>query len=154
MSKTNMPGVGLGVIIFNSNNDILLILRNSDKVKADSDMRLEGTWTLPAGKIKYGETLVDAAKRKVKEETNLMIDDLEVISIADDINKYAHFVTIGLIAHKVMGEINLGDTEEHIDYNYFNIEKLPENLCEPSQKIIHNYKIQKIYTLNKRIKGE
>lgn len=77
MNKPNMPGIGLGVIIFNKNNDILLILRNSDKIKADSDMRLEGTWTLPAGKIKYGETIIEAAKRKVKEETNLIIDDLK-----------------------------------------------------------------------------
>ena len=141
-----MPGVGLGVIIFNRNNDILLILRNSDKNKADSDMRLEGTWTLPAGKVKYGETILEAAKRKVKEETNLTINDLEIISIADDINEYAHFVTIGLVARSITGEINLGDTEEHIDYNYFKINELPENLCEPSEKIINNYKKIK-YTL-------
>lgn len=155
MNKPNMPGVGLGVIIFNNNNDILLVLRNSDKTKADSDMRLEGTWTLPAGKIKHGETIIEAAKRKVKEETNLIIDDLEIISIADDINEYAHFVTIGLVAHKVTGKINLGNTEEHIDYDYFNIKELPENLCEPSKKIIYNYKNKKIYTLkNNGIKGE
>ncbi len=155
MSKTNMPGVGLGIIIFNNNNDILLILRNSDKNKADSDMRLEGTWTLPAGKIKYGETILEAAKRKVKEETNLTIDDLEIISLADDINEYAHFVTIGVVARSVYGEINLGKTEEHVDYNYFNINHLPQNLCEPSQKIINNYKNNKIYTLkNESIKGE
>ncbi len=155
MEKPKMPGVGLGIIIFNRNNDILLILRNSDKIKADSDMRLEGTWTLPAGKVKHGETILEAAKRKVKEETNLTIDDLEIISIADDINEYAHFVTIGLVAHNVKGEINLGNTEEHIYFDYFKINELPENLCEPSQKIIDNYKNNKIYTLKKEsIKGE
>lgn len=148
MSKSEMPGVGLGVIIFNNNN-ILLLLRNSDVKKADSDMRLEGTWTLPAGKIKYGETIIDAAKRKVKSETGLNVDELEVVSIADDINEFAHFITIGLVAHETIGEVDLGITEEHIDYAYFNINQMPINLCEPSKRIIENYKNKKIYTLRK-----
>ena len=82
-----MPGVGLGIIILNKNNEILLLLRNSDKEKADSDMRLEGTWTLPAGKIKLNETIMSAASRKLKEETNLDSNDFEIICIQDDINE-------------------------------------------------------------------
>lgn len=62
-----MPGVGVGVILFNEEKKVLLILRNSDKDKAKSEMRLEGTYTLPAGKVKKGETIFEAAKRKVKE---------------------------------------------------------------------------------------
>ena len=135
-----MPGVGLGVIILNELNQVLLILRNDDPEKALSDMRLEGTWTLPAGKVKNGETLIEAAKRKVKAETNLNVDNLEIISIADDINEYAHFVTIGLIARMCEGSIDLGDSQEHVDYKYFDIDNLPSNLCEPSIKIINNYK--------------
>ena len=58
-----MPGVGLGVIFLNELNQVLLILRNENPEFALSDMRLEGTWTLPAGKVKNGETLIEAAKR-------------------------------------------------------------------------------------------
>lgn len=145
IKKDAMPGVGLGVMIINSKNEVLLILRNSDPVKADSAMHLEGTWTLPAGKVKYGETLYDAAKRKVKEETNLDISGIKVISIADDINEYAHFLTIGLIAESYSGEVNLGDTLEHVNYKFCDINDLPKNLCEPSKKIINNYKNNKIY---------
>ena len=140
-----MPGVGLGVIILNELDQVLLILRNDDPEKALSDMRLEGTWTLPAGKVKNGETLIEAAKRKVKAETNLNVDNLEIISIADDINEYAHFVTIGLIARMCEGSIDLGDSQEHVDYKYFDIDNLPSNLCEPSIKIINNYKEKVIY---------
>lgn len=140
-----MPGVGLGVILLNENSQVLLLLRNDDVIKADSDMRLEGTWTLPAGKVKYGETLIEAAKRKVKQETNLDVDRLSVISIADDINEYAHFLTIGLIAEIYCGEINLGNTEEHVAYEWVSLNELPENLCEPSKKIIDNYLNKTIY---------
>lgn len=143
-----MPGVGIGVIILDSKNRVLLILRNEDEDKALSDMRLEGTWTLPAGKIKYGETLIEAAKRKVKTEVNLDVDNLEVVSLNDDINEYAHFLTVGVISRMWSGEINLGDTEEHVDYDFFNLDKLPNNLCVPSQVIIENYKNKKIYKEN------
>lgn len=140
-----MPGVGLGVIILNELNQVLLILRNENPEFALSDMRLEGTWTLPAGKVKNGETLIEAAKRKVKVETNLNVDNLEIVSIADDINEYAHFVTIGMVARMCDGNVNLGDSQEHVDYRYFDFDNLPVNLCDPSLKIINNYKEKVIY---------
>ena len=139
------PGVGLGVIIFNEKKEVLLILRNDDSVKADSDMRLEGTWTLPAGKVKYGETLFEAAKRKAKAEVNLAVEDLDIVSIANDINEYAHFLTVGLIANTWEGEVSLGDTEEHVDFGFFALDNLPKNLCDPSKKILINYQEKQLY---------
>lgn len=143
-----MPGVGLGVMLFNEEGKILLIKRNDDATKAASDMHLEGTWTLPAGKIKYGETIFEAAKRKAMQEVNLSIDDLSIISIADDINEYAHFITLGILARMWSGEVNLGDSEEQVEYDWFDINDLPINLCEPSKKIIDNYLSNTIYKEN------
>ena len=143
-----MPGVGLVVIILNEENKVLLILRNDDAKKADSDMRLEGTWTLPAGKVKTGETLFQAAKRKVKSEVNLYIDSLDVVSVADDINEFAHFLTIGILAKEYKGTIDLGNTEEHVKFDWFDLDNLPENLCDPSKKIIKNYLETIIYREN------
>ena len=143
-----MPGTGLGVMLFNDEGKILLIKRNDDAVKAASDMHLEGTWTLPAGKIKNGETIFEAARRKAMQEVNLNIDDLSIISIADDINEYAHFITLGILARMWNGEINLGDTEEQVEYDWFDINDLPINLCEPSKNIIDNYLNNTIYKEN------
>ncbi len=140
-----MPGVGIGVMIFNKEGKVLLILRNDDAKKADSDMRLEGTWTFPAGKVKLGETIYDASVRKVKEEVNIDIENPKIISISDDINDYAHFVTIGLIVKGYKGNISLGNSEEHVDYKFFDINDLPENLCMPSKNIVNNYKNNIIY---------
>lgn len=140
-----MPGVGIGILIFNDKKQVLMILRNEDPNKALSDMRLEGTWTLPAGKVKRGETIFAAAIRKAKEEVNLKISNLELISIADDINTYAHFVTLGVLARMYSGSIDLGNTEEHVEYGFFDLDKLPLNLCEPSREIIANYLNNRIY---------
>lgn len=140
-----LPGVGIGIVVLNDENQVLLILRNEDPNKALSDMRLEGTWTLPAGKVKVGETIFEAAVRKAKQEVNLDISNLKLISVADDINEYAHFVTLGVLARMYNGYIDLGNTEEHIDYGFFDLDKLPKNLCEPSKKIIDNYLNSRIY---------
>lgn len=140
-----MPGVGIGIIILNELKEVLLILRNDDAKKADSDMRLEGTWTLPAGKVKLGETLYDAARRKVKAEVNLDADNFDIVSLADDINEYAHFLTVGLIAHDWSGDVSLGNTEEHVDYGFFAMDNLPKNLCDPSMKILRNYQGKTLY---------
>ena len=145
MSEYKMHGVGIGVMLVNSDGEVLLILRNDDPKLADSDMRLEGTWTLPAGKVRCGETIYKAAKRKVKQEVNLDVNNLKIISINDDINKYAHFLTIGLVSDSFTGEIDLGDTKEHVDYKFYDLHNLPENLCEPSKVIIKNYKDNRIY---------
>ena len=142
-----MPGVGLGVMLFNEEGKILLIKRNDDAKKAASDMHLEGTWTLQAGKIKYGETIFEAAKRKAMQEVNLSIEDLSIISIADDINEYAHFVTFGILARMWNGEINLGDTEEQVAYDWFDIENLP-TLSSPAKNIIDNYLNNTMYREN------
>ncbi len=137
--------VGVGIIVFNNKNQILLILRNSDPKLADSDMHLEGTWTLPAGKMKYDENIIECAIRKVKEETNLDICEPEIISISDDINQFTHYITIGLVAYTYKGKIDLGITKEHVDYGFFDIDNMPTNLCNPSKKILANYQNKCIY---------
>ena len=144
-------GIGVGILVLNENNKVLLLLRNNDQALADSDMHLEGTYTLPSGKVNFGETFEDAGKRKLKEETGLNVktNDLEIISLASDINDYAHYATIGLKANNYNGRFKLKDSEEFIDYNWYKLNELPENLCLPSKTIINNYLNQKIYERRK-----
>lgn len=55
-------GIGVGIIVLNNNYEVLLLLRNEDRFLADSDMRLEGTYTLPSGKVNLVKLLRVLAK--------------------------------------------------------------------------------------------
>lgn len=51
-----------GCIVFNKNNEILLVRHNA------------GHWGLPKGHVEENETEVETAKREVKEETNIDVE--------------------------------------------------------------------------------
>lgn len=138
-------GIGVGIIIKNKENKILMLLRNDDAKKADSDMRLEGTWTLPSGKVKFGETIEEAGIRKTKQECNLDVSKIKVICVQNDVNKYAQYATFGLIAEEYSGDIKLPKTDELIKYDWFAINDLPGNTCLPTKRIIEKYLNKKFY---------
>lgn len=149
MEKEIKFGVGVGIILLNEKGEVLLGLRNEDEKIADSDLRLEGTYTLPSGKVKYKETFEEAGIRKVKDETNLDVKKIRVISLQNDINEYAHYATIGLIADEYDGNIKIKETNEITKWEWFDFKNLPENLCFPSQKIIECYINNKFYNEKK-----
>lgn len=67
MTEPQSPSIRLGsAILIIQNNQILLGKRFKEPNF--------GKWVLPGGKIEYGETHVDAAKREAKEELGLDVD--------------------------------------------------------------------------------
>lgn len=138
------PGLGVGVMIL-KDNKILLGLRNPDKIKASSELQGQGTWTMPGGKVEFMEKLVDAAKRELEEETSLIATDLEILCISDDMSDTAHYVTVGFIAKKYEGEVKTMEPETILEWQWFDLNDLPENLYEPSRKCIRKYKEGIIY---------
>ncbi len=84
-----LPIATVGALIFNSQNEALLIRTHkwSDK------------WGIPGGKIKFGETSEAALRREILEETGLKISGIEFVLAQDCIHsqefyKDAHFVLL------------------------------------------------------------
>ncbi len=132
------PGVGVGVMVL-KDNKILLGLRNPDKIKASSELQGQGTWTMPGGKVEFMERLEDAAKRELEEETSLIATDLELYCISDDMTDTAHYVTVGFMAKGYEGKVKTMEPETILEWQWFDLDNLPEKLYSPSRKFIEKY---------------
>ena len=60
MSENKKVGVGFGVMILKKGK-VLLGKRHEDPEKASSELHGEGTWTMPGGKLHFGERFEDGA---------------------------------------------------------------------------------------------
>lgn len=139
-------GVGVGVMILKEGK-ILLGQRHHDPAKADSEMGGEATWTMPGGKLEFGESFEEAAIREVKEETSLDVqkENLTLISLANDQANGAHFVTMGFLCEKFEGEPVVTEPDEIVEWRWFPLDNLPAKVFMPSQKVLNNYYAKKIY---------
>jgi len=146
MEEKKRPKVGVGVMVL-KNNKVLLGKRNDDAEKAGSDLHGEGTWTMPGGKLDFQETLIDGAYREVLEETNIKInkDKIKVISVADEIVKDNHYVTVGFLCKDFEGEPETMELEEITEWKWYDLDNLPEKVFPPSAKMIKAFLNNKIY---------
>ena len=144
MSEQPKIGVGFGVMIL-KDNKILLGKRHEDPEKASSLLNGAGTWTMPGGKLHFGETFEEGVKREVMEETGIKLNSAEVLAINNDRVEGAHFVTIGLLSKDFEGEAKVMEPDEITQWNWFELNNLPSPLFFPSKEILENYNQKKFY---------
>lgn len=137
-------GAGFGVIL-ELDGKVLFGQRHPDPGKADSAFLSAGEWTLPGGKLDWGESFEEGAIREVKEETGIDIQNPEVISVHNCKNEHSHFMTVGLLARAWKGEAQVNEPDEIIEWQWFNLQNLPSPLYFPSREVIGNYKQGKFY---------
>ena len=81
---------------------LLLIKRASDPGK--------GNWSFPGGRIELGETVLEAARREVLEETGIEIEPLEIFQVYDWVTRddtgriLFHYIVHYVRARYVSGE--------------------------------------------------
>ncbi len=138
---------GVGTIIINKQGEILLGKRSSDEETADCEMKEEGTWTLPGGRIEYGETLEEAAIREIKEETDLDVkeENLHLICVQNDLNEHAHFISVGFVCYEFSGMPKMMEPLEIVTWKWFPKNELPRNIFTPSKKTLDSFLKRQFY---------
>ena len=124
-----------GVLIFNKEGKVLLVFIP----------KFNNKYSIPGGHIEYGEKMMDAAKREVKEETGLNIYDIKFFSFREDIHpkdyyKKEHFIFFGFTAKTKATKVKLND--EGLSYVWV----LPKNALKL------NLASNTIYLINKYVK--
>ncbi len=125
---------------------VLLGQRHFDPAKADSELHGEGTWTMPGGKLEFGESFEEGAAREVMEETGMKLNSAKVVCVSNDRVSDAHFVTIGLFSEDFAGEAKVMEPDEITQWAWFDLDKLPSPLYFPSARILSNYLAGSFYT--------
>ena len=82
---------------------ILMVEENKEGIK--------GKWNMPAGKLEDNESLIDAAIRETKEETNIDIDIKGLIAIQETISDLGQLVIFYFLGEYVSGRIKYDKKE-------------------------------------------
>lgn len=142
MERNQRPTGSIGVLVRNEADEVLLGLRQGAH-GADE-------WSFPGGKVEFGETLADAARRELQEETGLLVQELRLISVYDETKYIAshgkHFVNIGFLGTYAGGEPQVREPDKCLEWRWFPLDRLPPNLFEASAVVLENFRTDQLYS--------
>ncbi len=136
-NKEERPKVGIGVMILKDRKVLLGKRKGSHGA---------GEYAWPGGHLEYMESFEDCAKREVKEETGMEVNNVRFLRLLN-LKSYApkHYVDIGLIADWKDGEPKVMEPNKIEGWNWYDMNKLPEPLFSTLETYFEAYKTGKNY---------
>ena len=128
--------VGAGVIVQNQEGEILL------QKRADNHL-----WGIPGGALEIGETLEEAGKRELFEETGLIANEMKLLNIFSGpelYNKYPNGDVVYNVAtiyacRDYGGTLNL-DPYETEEVRFFKLNELPgDAVVNPPDRVVFRW---------------
>ena len=126
------PFVGVGVIVLR-NEEVLLVQRDKSPNK--------GQWSIPGGKQRLGETVLQTAHREIFEETGVKVEQLALVDVVDIIipdgegKILYHYTVVDFQSQWLSGECRSGDDAHTV--KWFKLNELGSlSLSEEARRII------------------
>ena len=125
------PGVGVGVIVIY--NDKVLFGKRKNILG-------EGMWGFPGGRLEYGESWEECARREVMEEAGITIKNLRFATATNNvfINEDVHYVTIFMLAEYATGTLRVMEPEKCEEWRWSSWNDPPQPLFCPNDNPIHS----------------
>ncbi|MBC8258171.1 MAG: NUDIX hydrolase [SAR324 cluster bacterium] len=128
------PYVGAAVIVLRD-EEVLLIERGKAPNK--------GQWSLPGGKQRLGETVVQTAHREIYEETGVKVGKLGLVDVVDVIipdghgKTLYHYTVIDFLGKWISGDCRAGDDAQAV--RWFKLNELDSlSLSTKTKEVILN----------------
>lgn len=136
----NVPRVGVGVFVLKAGKFLL------GKRLGEHGT---GAWSVPGGWLEFGETFEAAAKREVKEETNLDIQNIRIGAVTNAVfaNEGTHSVAVWLLSDWRAGEPTIMEPEKFAEQGWFDFESLPEPMYLHFEELLESKYIEEIKKL-------
>lgn len=140
--EKQIPKVGVGIMIMKDGKVLLGKRRGSHG---------EREYAFPGGHLEYMESFEGCARREVREECGIEIDNVRFQFLSNVIKyKPKHYVHIGLSAGLKSGEPKVLEPEKCESWEWYNLDALPQPLFEMCKQGINCYKTGENY-LDSRI---
>lgn len=140
----NDKNVGVGIAVFVMKDGKFLMMQRQGSHGA-------GTWAPPGGRLEFGESFEDTARREVREETGLEIKNIKFGAVTNDHFKDEgkHFVTIWVLSDWVSGIEEIREPEKCAELRWCTFEDLPETLFFPWEQLFDSEFIEQIRAATK-----
>jgi len=130
------PKVGLGVLIFKEGKVLLGKRKNAHGA---------GEYATPGGHVDFGETLEECARRELREETGLEIENLEVICVSNILLWGKHYLDIGFRADWKSGEAMNLEPDKCEGWEWYDPASPPAPLMVGASRYLDALKTGKIF---------
>jgi 8-oxo-dGTP diphosphatase len=103
MARPETPALTADCVVFDSQDRVLLIRRGRPP--------FEGDYALPGGFVEVGETVEDACRRELKEETGIEVRELKLVGVYSDPKRdpRGHTCSVAYLAQVATAKPTAGD---------------------------------------------
>ncbi|WP_348774594.1 NUDIX hydrolase [Ruegeria atlantica] len=128
---TQTPKIGALAVVLHQ--DQVLLVQRSKQPDA-------GLWGFPGGHVEWGETVLQAAQRELREETSVIadpqhyLDNLDLLRWNENGDVQTHYLLVGVACQYQTGDPNAGD--DALDARWFPVDQIRRGELEMSNRVI------------------
>ncbi|GAB4562507.1 MAG: NUDIX hydrolase [Anaerolineae bacterium] len=125
------PQVGMGVLVLRGRKVLLGKRRGAHGA---------GSYAAPGGHIEFGESLAEAARREVLEETGLRVQNIRLLAVGSYMwGEDRHYIDVDMVCEAPEGEPQVMEPHKCEGWAWYDLDDLPEPLFIVTRRMIEAY---------------